>query len=353
MTVDLQAISSTLIAGLGGPGLNVTEAELRAGNQIIACDPKSVTERTLERIFTPADVDLPKAVGAQRVADELAMGSFRGHVGRLEDVVGASTIRSDIRAVYLAVDRPSAIRRATDILLRVVTEPTRVISLNVGQGVAQVRSFIFPLEDGPCPFCNVSNAYLDMSFRDDSFSCELPGLEGDIYTVPFSPAEAHVAAGLALTAHDWEPGTEVTLSLNPPALIESRLAKDPDCPLKCGEMKPWPEATVRVDHGTPFRHIVAQTGVRPAAAAITFLRPVSLGVVCGCGSRRKIEMLRQECPRCGQPMVPLQGAAYEFSLTELVRFDPQASPASIGLPAPELILVSGTDVEPVSVETVP
>lgn len=352
MDTGLTNGDGAVVVGLGAPGLGIATGLARNGALVTAYDPKLVGERTLERCYDQRWVDWPKAAAAAKTCSEIGRGACDGIIGRLEDEVQGANLRSGVNVVFAAADRPSALRRATEILARVCLAPTKLITANVGPGMAQIRSYRFPLgPSDPCPFCDAPEGYVTSSYLDQSYTCEAPG--GDLYTIPFTSAEANVASGLALSAVDWPAGTDVTVCLAPPIMTTTTLTKAPDCPLQCGRLTPWPPASLEVAHDMQLREIAAQAFKDDAEASFEFLRPIGRGVACGCEALRQLVMLREKCADCGAPIVPLEGAAFEIALADVLAYDPYASPASVGLPAPELLLVNAPGCASVCVQTTP
>jgi hypothetical protein len=81
-------------------------------------------------------------------------------------------------------------------------------------------------------------------------------------------------------------------------------------------------------------------GIEPRGATVEFLRPIGLGVECECGRRAGPTMLRAGCEECRVPTVPVRGWTRVLSL-EALRDEAGTSAASMGLPAPELMLLAG------------
>ncbi len=348
-----------VVIGLGHPGLTILDTLLRRGMPVLACDPKSVTERTLERAYGLNDVQQTKASAAQRAMRRLPGGdALVVHAGRAEEVVGGVVLRNAATRVYLAVDRPSAVRRATEVLLRVATptRPINLITVNTGGQAAQVRTYVFPTAGGPCPFCGTGDSYYAASHADLSMSCEVdPGEEGDRFTVPFGTEEGLAASALALSPSDAEPGTDITLALSfPPVVLVSRIDKDPECPLRCDSVEPWPDVSESVARdivlADMMMDVASAHGLAWSGLCLELLRPVGVGVWCACRRRERLTMLRAECPACASVTAPLCGWTSELT-PETLAYDPAATPASIGLPDRELMVLTDGNGARITMET--
>lgn len=346
-------MKKAVVAGLGSPGVTITTAFLRRGVHVIACDPRLVELRTLERVYGVADVKRPKAWGMTRLAESLGLGALLdARAGRFEEAIGGSEVR-EADVVVVAADRPSATFRAAEICLRMTTasHPLKLVTAHVGEGSAQARTFELPLRQTPCPVCGPGSAYLAALADDLSFSCD--GAEarnaegGDRYTVPFGVAESMAAATLALSLLDSSApaGVDTTLSLvpYPPSLHASQVEPDPDCPVQCASIAPWPAAshTISSIEGIAGQLVsLAQLeGLDAGSARVEFLRPLAIGQACGCGTHEGLRLL-SPCGRCHGPVVPLQGWTYELSVEQLVSCGRAASTRDIGLPARDLILLT-------------
>lgn len=339
-----------IVGGLGLPGQLLSLALLRQGYQVTACDPKRVHTRTLARVYGLADVGTLKTDALNRAAEVLGCrGRLTTRAGRLEDVIGGGEVlAADL--VLLAADRPTVTWRAAELCARIAApaHPLTLITCNVGGGAAQVRAFRFPLEGAACPLCGAGAAYLASLARDSGFSCEAGGDAsdaGDQFTVPFGLAEGYTAAGLALSALAGPAGNDTTLALaQPPQLLSSRLLRDPDCPLGCAAISPWPAPAGAISAAAPLAQAVATAAshheLRAGGLSLQFLRPVALGLECGCGRRDGLAALRTPCAACATPVVPLRGAGQEFPLDVLREYAPASSAVSMGLPARDLICVT-------------
>ena len=347
-------------AGLGLPGTTIVLALLRQGWKLIAADPKPVTARTTERVYGPADVGKPKVLALQQQAAALGrLDQLSARCGRIEDAIGGQEWRQ-AELIVLATDRPATTRRVTEICLRLATpnQPLSLLTCHVSEGAAQVRSFLFPLAAGPCPLCGSGEAFISSILNEDGFSCEQAVAEGgDAFTMPYGAAEGYAAAALALSAIGGPAGVDTTLALSPACeAFVSRLNQDPDCLLDCARVSPWPEATVTLGAAEPILPVLSavarDAGIAEGTAHLEFLRPLALGSECACGRCAEPRVFRNPCPHCQSPVVALEGWTSELALDQL---RPDASAASLGLPARDLLLLRSrgrTTSQPQAVVTI-
>ncbi len=334
-----------IIAGLGLPGNLIALALLRQGWRLIVADPKPVTERTLARVYGPADIGKPKTLALEGPVATLGrLDQLDARLGRIEDVVGGQEWRA-AELVVLATDRPASTRRVAEICLRLGTtqHPLHLVSCHVAEGAAQVRAFAFPTAGGPCALCGSGDAFISSILNEDGFTCDDYPAGGDAFTVPFGAVEGYAAAALALRAIGGEPGADTTLALGPACeAFNSRLRQDPDCLLDCAHVVPWPEATAHLEFNEPLRpalSVLAATAGSPAGEAhVEFLRPLALGTECACGRCDAPRVHRNPCPTCQAPVVALRGWTSELPLGDL---PPQLTAADLGLPEHDLLLLRG------------
>lgn len=350
---------TAIVGGLGLPGYLITMGLLRQGVRVLACDPKQITGRTLSRVYGLADECRPKVAGLARAADDLGRRELlQARRGRLEDEIGGLELR-EAGLVFLAADRPSATRRIAEICLQAATpaHPIRLVTCNVSEGAAQVRSYLFPLAGTACPMCGAGAAYLSSVLTEFAeFSCDEAGTrEGDLFTVDFGSAEGYAAAGLALTAATAPAGGDTTLSLPALRSYTSKLSQADDCPLRCSEVPSWPEVCATVDYEGPLapalRELAQQVHLDGDEIAVRFLRPIHLGTECGCGVQHRLRMSQGPCRACGTLVVPQAGLAYGLTLDELAHYEDKASAVSMGLPVRDLLLLSDRDGNQVTVAT--